>query len=158
MELRDIIAADKSQIKTGPWHKGKVPKADFPIAKQAYSLGNSFQWCVITFQALGAEIRVLVILNPAKEKYDAILGVMGPTGLRVMSSYQYHAGEPGCHCHATCDDAGKVPMGIFRGPWVKRIPLARGYHRRLDFEITDQTEAARFALDHYRIFERGTLL
>lgn len=158
MKLRDIIAAEKTSVKVGSWHTGKVPRGDFPIARAAYRLGSSFEWCVISFQALGAEARVLVILNPAKEKYDAVLGVMGATGLRVLCSYEYHAAEPGWHCHATCEDASTLPVGIFRGPWIRRIPGGNRHHRRLDFSIDTRTSAVRFAQDAYRIFEKGPLL
>lgn len=74
MELRDIVLADKSDIKVGPWHSGKVPKADFPIAKNAYRLGSLYEWCVITFEALGVEVRVLVVLNPGKKNIRPFSG------------------------------------------------------------------------------------
>lgn len=157
-ELRDIIAAPKSDIRLGTWQTGKVPRADFPIARKAYSLGRSFEWCVITFEAAGEEIRVLVIFNQAKEKYDAVLGVMGTAGLRVLCAYQYHAGEPGWHCHATCDDASTIPTGIFRGPWVRRVPLGNRPHRRLGFGIDSRAQAVRVAQHRYKIFAKGPLL
>lgn len=156
--MRKIVAAEKSAIKFGPWKNGKVPKADFPLAKGPYRLGSSFQWCVISFTALAQEMRVLVVMNRAKEKYEAVLGVMGPDGLRILCSYQYHAGEPGWHCHVTCDDARKVPPGIFRGPWVRRIPSAKKKHRRMDFGVDSPVSAVRLAQECYRIFEKGPLV
>jgi hypothetical protein len=158
MKLRDIVAAPKSDIKIGAWRAGKVPKADFPIAKSPLRLGSSFQWCVITFQALSAEIRVLVLFNPMKEKYDAILGVMATGVVRVLCAYEYHATEPGWHVHATCDKASALPAGIFRGPWIRRIPAGGRHHRRKDFGIVDKQDALRFALDRYRIENKGPLL
>ena len=124
--LRRFVGAPKADIKLGAWHSGKVPKKDFPMAKQAYGLGSSFRWRVISFVALGVECRVLVILNLAKEKYEAILGAMGLDALHVLCSYEYHAGEPGWHCHAACDDLASVPLGYMRGPWVRRLPAASG--------------------------------
>jgi hypothetical protein len=159
MRVQDIVGAPKSRIKIGAWHTGKVPKADFPIAKKAYGLGTAFEWCVISFAALGTNFRVLVVLNQSKQKYDAILGASGDdVPLRLLCTYQYHAGEPGWHCHATCGDVSGVPPGIFRGPWVKRIPGGRRPHRRLDFGIQSRNEAIRFAQDAYRIFQEGPLL
>ena len=78
MHLKDVIRAPKDNIKIGQWRSGKVPKADFPIARSAYRLGSSFKWTVIQFQAQGVECRVLVVMNHGKQKYEAILGVMGP--------------------------------------------------------------------------------
>ena len=83
MRLKEIVRAPKDDIKIGAWRSGKVPKADFPLAKGPYALGSSYKWNVITFQALGAEYRVLVVFHEAKEKYEAILGVIAPSG--VMS-------------------------------------------------------------------------
>ena len=128
------------------------------MARQAYSLGASFRWCVILFEAIGIECRVLVILNAAKEKYEAVLGVMSPDALKVLCSYEYHAGEPGWHCHAACDDLSSVPIGYMRGPWVRRLPHAKRTHRSLDFGIKDETEAVRFALTCYKIETQGTLI
>jgi hypothetical protein len=128
------------------------------MARQAYSLGASFRWCVIFFEALDVECRVLVILNAAKEKYEAVLGVMSPDVLKVLCSYEYHAGEPGWYCHAACDDLSSVPIGFMRGPWVRRLPHAKRTHKRLDFGIKDETEAVRFALACYKIETQGTLI
>jgi hypothetical protein len=157
MHLRRIIRAQKTAIKIGPWRSGKVPKADFPIARKAYGLGNSYEWCVVTFQALGGHFRVLVVLNEPKEKYEAILGLMASGMLRLLCSYQWHADEPGWHCHATCDDPATVPRGIMRGPWIRRIPKARRLHRHQQFNVT-KASAVQLAIDRYKIEEKGPLL
>jgi hypothetical protein len=156
--LRRIVRAPKTDIKIGPWHSGKVPKKDFPIAKKAYGLGASFRWSVISFTALGVECRVLIIFNAAKEKYEAVLGAMDSETLHVLCSYEYHAGEPGWHCHTACDELSKVPLGYMRGPWVRRIPGAKRTHSSQDFEVNDETVAKRIALTFYRIETQGTLL
>jgi hypothetical protein len=162
VRLRDIIRAAKTGIKVSSWSAGKVPKADFPIAKKAYGLGNAFKWCVIRFQALDTECRVLVVLNESKQKYEAVLGVMGVDGtLRILCSYEYHETEPGWHCHATHDDVSTLSHGFMRGPWIKRVPGAQKEHRfgkHPRFSIGDETKAVHFAVDRYRIVEKGPLL
>ena len=35
LRLRRIVAARKSDIQIGVWHSRKVPRKDFPMAKQA---------------------------------------------------------------------------------------------------------------------------
>jgi hypothetical protein len=95
VHLRQIVCAPKTNIKVGAWRAGKVPRADFPMAKSAYGLGNSFKWCVISFEALGAECRVLVVMNEPKQKYEAVLGVMASNSLRILCTYEYHPSEPG---------------------------------------------------------------
>jgi hypothetical protein len=158
INLRGLIVAEKSSIKLGGWRSGKVPKADFPLGKVALRLGASFKWCVVTFIALGAECRVLIVYNPEKVRCDASLGVLTGGGMRVLCTYSYHATEPGWHVHATCDFASRLPAGVFRGPWVKRIPGPHSRHRRKLFGLDGQDAALRMALDHYRIEERGSLL
>jgi hypothetical protein len=157
--LRRIVGAPKTEVKLGPWRAGKVPKKDFPMARQAYSLGSSFRWRVVSFSALDVECRVLIIYNPAKEKYEAILGAMGSADtLHVLCSYEYHAGEPGWHCHAACDDLARVPLGYMRGPWVRRVPAAKRTHSRQDFGVQDDTTALHFALRCYKIDPKGPLV
>lgn len=157
--LRSIVRAPKTDIKFGTWHNGKVPRKDLPMAKQAYGLGSAYRWCAVSFVALGVECRVLIVLNRAKQKFEAILGVLiGAETLRILCSYEYHASEPGWHCHAACDEITKVPLGYMRGPWVRRLPAAKRTHSRQDFGVEDDDAALRFALRCYRIEERGPLI
>ena len=86
--LQEIVRASKTDIQVGAWRQGIVPKAEFPIAKGAFGLGRSYQWCVIKFQALGLQFRVLVVLNAPKQKYQAMLGVMADGLLRVLCSHE----------------------------------------------------------------------
>jgi hypothetical protein len=162
MRLRDVIRASKEDVKVGSWRFGKVPKADFPLARSPYRLGNSFKWNVIKFSAGGAECRVLVVQNEGKQKYEALLGVMGANGiLKVLCSYEYHAHEPGWHCHATHDDSDTISHGIMRGPWIKRVPAASKKHRPqkfAKFSIGDEAAGITFACARYRIGQKGSLI
>jgi hypothetical protein len=161
VRLKDIVCASKDDIKVGQWRSGKVPRNDFPMAKSAYGLGSSFRWCVISFEALGVECRVLVVVNAPKQKYEAVLGVMASNGLRILCTYEYHATEPGWHCHATHDDTDTLTIGCMRGPWIRRVPGARKNHRQTkfsNFQIADNDTAIRFAVSRYRIWSKGPLL
>lgn len=159
MRLRELIGSTKSQIKVGDWHTGKVPRASFPLARRAYRLGNSFEWCVITFHVLDRECRVLVVLNTAKESFKAVVGVIDDDAIRVLCSYEFHPDvHTGWHCHVCCDEASEVPVGLMRGPWVRRLPGAHRTHRRQDFGINGRSEALRAAVDCYKLFEKGQLL
>jgi hypothetical protein len=129
------------------------------MGRSAYGLGNSFRWCVVSFRALGLECRVLVVLNPAKEKFEAILGAMGSSGLlRVLCSYEYHASEPGWHVYAACDEISGLPVGYMRGPHIRRMPGARATHSRLDFHVKTESAAQHFAFEVYNIKAQGTLI
>ncbi len=167
VRLREIVRAPKDEIKIGNWHSGKVPKADFPIWRAPYGLGSSYRWAVITFRAepegaAHAECRVLVVVNKSKQKFEAILGVMGANGaLKVLCSYEHHPSEPGWHAHATHDDSETLSHGFMRGPWIKRVPGPDKKHRasrHAKFEIGDESAAIRFAIDCYKIEKKGPLL
>jgi hypothetical protein len=161
VNLRQIIRAPKANIAIGKWRSGKVPRADFPMAKSAYGLGSSFKWNVVSFEALGAECRVLVVVNQQKQKYEAVLGVMGLRGLRILCTYEYHPSEPGWHAHATHVEADTLSQGCMRGPWIKRVPAPQKLHRNGKFPrftIGDESAAIQFALRRYRIEEKGTLI
>ena len=58
----------------------------------------------------------------------------------------------------SCGEVTQVPLGFMRGPWVRRIPKAKSTHKRLDFEVSDQDAATRFAIDRYKIETKGSLL
>jgi len=158
MTLREIVAAGKTNIKVGPWKAGKIPRADFPLAKSAYRLGNAYRWCIISFDAVGGSFKCAVIFNRGKAKYEAILAVANGTALRVLCSYQFHEGEPGWHCHAACGAVDALPNGIMRGPWIRRLPLAKKPHRRREFLIDSDQRAIQAALKRYQIEEKGPLL
>jgi hypothetical protein len=93
IRLQEIIRASKSEIQFGGWRRGGVPRSEFPIAKKAYGLGQSYEWRVIKFDAGSLHCRVLVVLNVPKERYEAILGVIVDGMLRILCNYQYHAPE-----------------------------------------------------------------
>ena len=158
IRLQEIVSASKSQIHIGLWHQGRVPRADFPIAKGSYDLGRSYQWCVMKFDALGFECRVLVVLNAPKQKFQAFLGVSEGARLRILCCHEFHAAEPGWHCHASCGDVSKVPEGFMRGPWVRRLRAARRTHRRLNFGVIDLDSAKQVAIKRYKIWTRGPLV
>lgn len=45
----------------------------------------------------------------------------------------------GWHLHAICGDMDNIPVGTLAiGPWVKRLPSVRSYHRRTKFAETDK--------------------
>lgn len=158
VELRDVVRAVKTEVSIGPWRNGKVPRSDFPMGKKPYGIGRSFGWCVITFSALGESFRVLVVLNPGKQIYRAMLAVECGKDLRIVCSYEYHAGEDGWHCHACCDDLESIPVGVQRGPWIRRRPGAGRTHRRQNFGVVSQFDAIRVAIDHYGLDTPGALI
>jgi hypothetical protein len=158
VRVQEIIRASKTAIEIGTWRRGNVTRADFPIAKRAYGLGRAYEWRVIKFEALGVQCRVLIVLNAPKERYEAILGAMADGRLRILCNFQYHSPEIGWHCHVSCGEVAQVPLGFMRGPWLRRIPRANSTHNRLDFGVSDQDGATRFAIKQYKIETKGPLL
>lgn len=158
MRVRDVIASEKTDIVLSKWKSGKVSRADFPLSKakgRAYRLGASFRWRVISFSALGEAFKVLVLLDEGRHFYRAVLAQVVGSDLRILCQHEYHATDPGWHCHISSGPVSIIPTGIMRGPWVRRWPKRGGSHR--EFNI-DESSAVAKAQSVYRIHERGLLL
>jgi len=62
--------------------------------------------------------------------------------LRLLAEFSYDPSHGAWHIHASCGDTSDVPVGVMKGPWQRRIPKARKFHRRRDYatrgnEMTD---------------------
>lgn len=156
MRVREVIRADKTNIKVGPWQDGNMPPGQFRLRAnmKTFRQGRSYRWQVITFDALGASFRVLLVLNLSKHIFRATLGIMESGEARIVCVREFHASEPGWHCHAVlrCDD------GV---SYWNHTKLARRPFRpdpSAPFDITTDSDATARALRFYRIEERGPLL
>lgn len=157
MRLKHVIAAPKTDILIGKWKSGKVPKASFPVGRKAYGLARSYGWCIISFKADDERYRILIVLNESKQIYQAVLGKVGPKFMSILCSYEFHASEPGWHCHADCGDIGSVPVGAMRSHQMERLPRGGNFHRNCLFNVTKES-AVHLAIDQFNVEEKGPLL
>jgi hypothetical protein len=159
MRLKDVIRAEKADIEIGSWNSGHVSRSAFPLSrarKKNYRYGPSYDWAIVKFTALGARFRVLVLLNESKEIYRATLAMDVPNDERALCQHEFHASEPGWHCHLHRMDIADVPDGVFRGN-MQRWPGGGTILSRQEFGIT-KDNAIGVALRFYRIEIRGPLI
>ena len=128
MDLRNIIKAKKSGIDTGKWGNGHMSRPNWPSRKakaKAYKWGPDYHWRVLQCDVdwvLG-KCRVRLILNKRKQIFRATLGVTVDGETKTLCDYEYHASEPGWHCHARCDHLDSIDPATNRFGGA-RIPKA----------------------------------
>ena len=117
MNLKDLIRADKTGLETGTWASGHIPRTAFPMSKvrdRKYKYGPEYRWRLIKFVAEGLKCRILLQLNEGKEILRARFGVEVNGDMVVLCTHEFHASEPGWHCHVTFDEIAAVPPGAAR--------------------------------------------
>lgn len=149
MNLKGIIAAKKAAVDTGEWRRGEIPRPKWPSRRakaKAYKYGPLYQWRIISFQAAGSDCRVLLLFNESKQIFRATLGVTKGGETVVLCDYEWHASEPGWHCHARCDDFASISPAYNRFGSV-RLPKADSFHRRMEFKHLKQPLSAQTAFN-----------
>ena len=154
MRLKDIIKAEKAVVDWGRWRAGgRMPKSAFCLSKprgRYYRLG-AYRWRVVCFEALGAAFRLLIAYHRGKEQYRAVLAIERERDMAVLAQYEFHGAHPGWHVLATCDEVDDAPTGMMRHPWQRRLPRARGYHRRVNFRVSSDDKALTVAAEFFRL-------
>lgn len=165
MDLKTLVFANKSSVDTGgAWKRGEIPRGKWPSRRaksKAYKYGPLYQWRVITFESLGYDCRILLLFNDSKQIFRATFGVQNAGDTVTLCDYEFHASEPGWHCHARCGDLATINPVHNRFGGV-RIPKAGQYHRRTAFNhqkqpLTAQT-AFNLAISMFRIDKDGGML
>lgn len=154
VRVRDIRAADKSDLDWGRWDDGEMPATAFPLSRRrrhSFRLGSAYRWRVIRFKACGLQFRLLLAFSLPKQQYRATLAMESDQDMSVLASYVFHGTHPGWHLLATCDDISTVPLGVMIGPWQKRMPHARKRHRQIGFHVRDDDTALDVAAQFFRL-------
>jgi hypothetical protein len=150
MNLKTLILAQKSSVDTGgDWKRGEIPRSKWPSRRaktKAYKYGQLYRWRVITFHAAGYDCRVLLLFNEAKQIFRATLGVVVSGDTITVCDYEFHASEPGWHCHARCGDLADINPAHNRFGGV-RLPKAGDFHRRTEFNHLKQPLTAQTAFN-----------
>lgn len=156
MRLKDIIKAEKTQTDFGAWREGHIQRSAFPMSKvkeKAYKYGKAYKWRLVRFQALGKRVRVLIVLNEEKQIFRARLGVERGNDMAVLCDYEFHASEPGWHCHFTLKQLDSVEEGAARDGKRKR-PTASDVGAA--FNVTEASALA-VAAERYGFKPKGSL-
>lgn len=159
MRLADFIRAEKTDIKLGDWHAGKIPRANFPMSGargKAYKFGPSYSWQLITFVCLGRHCRVLILMNEGKAMFRASFGVDCGNDTVLLCDHEFHGDHPGWHCHLATGDFDDLAPGINRAD-KRRWPRKGAQHSQKEFGITKENARHR-VLERFRISQKGSLL
>ena len=149
--LFEFVRAEKTNVDTGHWQSGHISPSAFPLSKakkKNFKFGPEYKWRVVRFDCLGFKCRVLILFNDSKMICRSAFAVEAPNDLVVLCSHEYHASEPGWHCHLTVDSHDKVEPGVFR-TGQRRWPQARSAHARMEYGIT-QASALTHVAARYR--------
>jgi hypothetical protein len=154
--LKDVIRSEKSNVDTGKWANGHIPRAAFPMSKlkdKRYKFGPDYAWRIVKFDALGHAFRVLIQLNMDKEILRSRLGVLINGDTVVLSDFEFHATEPGWHCHVALQGVPQLVPGVARHDkrkWPKDSS-------RKEFNV-DESNALSVVAAHYRFQAQGELI
>ena len=77
--------------------------------------------------------------------------------LAVLCQHEYHASEPGWHCHVTFADADTLPLGVTRSH-LRRWPQVDVPHSRLDFGVHERNAASIAAARFPHFLVRNSLM
>ena len=164
MRVQEILRASKTITDWGKPQQGNMGAAILPMSKRpkrCYQLGNVWRWRLIKFIALNQRFRILVTYHIHVDKYQAFLAMEVGGDCRLLAEYAYDPSHGAWHFHATCGDTNKTPTGVMKGPWQRRIPKARSFHRRVEYTRSgamSDNEALQIATRAFKLeLIKGTL-
>jgi hypothetical protein len=131
MDIKEVVRALKTDIHLGEWIAGHIPRSTFPLSRvreKTYKLGPEYRWRIITFDCLRRSFRLLIVFNEGKQIYRATLAIEVERDLIVLCQYEFHASEPGWHCHVTFREIDGLPVGVTRShlrrwPGYNSLPI-----------------------------------
>ena len=158
MNVGDVVRAVKTDIHLSEWRSGHVTRSVFPLSRarpKNYKFGPEYKWRVVTFDCLRRTFRLLIVFNEGKQIYRATLAMETAQDLAVFCQYEFHASEPGWHCHVTFHEIETLPLGVTRSH-LRRWPSANTLPSRREFGVRE-SNAAGVALTRFRISPVGPL-
>lgn len=123
------------------------------LKDKRYKFGPDYSWRLVRFDALGNQCRILILLNESKEIMRARMGVERSGDMVVLCEYEYHASEPGWHCHLTLEDTDAATAGAARD---NKYKWPRNSSQRT-FAV-DRVSALSLVAGRFRFEAQGDLL
>jgi hypothetical protein len=159
MRLKEVVLAQKKNIKWGEWQSGHVPRKDFPLSKhrnKVYSLGPSHQSRICQFSIGDQDFRVWIVYRLDLEKYCAYLGEERDGDMHVLCRYEFHGTHECWHVHAACrEDASAISPGRTSPPGLRRLPDGKAKHRSVVFDVTTNDRATLIAADAFGLHRQA---
>lgn len=158
LSVGEIIRANKSDVKTGPWETGSIPRAKFPLTRSKLSLGRGWKWRTVTFSALGQEFVVLVAISEEKESYRATLAMKFGKTLKVLCFHELHTDHWNWHCHLIRGNVHDTFPGVLRDKNLMSVwPSFSKNECTVPFDVTEES-ALTLAAARYRFAKGGGFL
>lgn len=123
------------------------------LKDKRYRYGPDYSWRLVKFQAGACSCRILILLNESREVLRARLGVEVEGDMVVLSDYEFHATEPGWHCHVTVEHVETIGSGAAR-QGKRKWPRQSA---KKDFGV-DQSNALTVVAEHFKFAAQGDLL
>jgi hypothetical protein len=154
--LKDIIRGNKTNLDTGKWARGHIPRSAFPMSRlkdKRYKYGPDYAWRLVKFEMQGNQCRILIFFNDGKDILRARLGVEVNGDMVVLSDYEFHATEPGWHCHVRLKPISELSSGGARNE-AKKWPKDSS---RKTFSV-EEASALSLVAKHYNFQAQGELI
>lgn len=149
-----LIKVQKRIADAGSWSSSRIKPGLFPT-HTPMPVPTGCRWRCMRLTTSGYDdLRILILVNPARNSFHAWLGHMRDGKLYVLAAYEAHAGEPGLHCHALCGREWPSYSGSLRYPGIMRSPKPGSVHRRV-VESWDEAAAWRESIRFYRVDDRA---
>lgn len=93
-----------------------MPVKAFPLLKtsRGYRIGPQWDWCVFGLIAGAERFRLLIAFEPAKEQYQAWLGLEDSEDQALLARLEFHPTHRGWHCHIKSGKVEAVARGIVK--------------------------------------------
>ena len=92
-----IRSADKTDVNTGSWKSGRMPKT-IVRTKAPYVLSGSWSWRVVTFKFEGDDYTLLIAHRAERTDFMAMLVHVGQEAT-ILCRLEHHGSHPGWHVH-----------------------------------------------------------
>lgn len=123
------------------------------LKDKRYKFGPDYAWRVVKFDAVGQSCRVLIQLNLDKQILRSRLGVLINGDTVVLSDFEFHATEPGWHCHVTLQPIARLVPGAARHEKTKWPKDSS----KKEFNV-DESNALSVVAAHYNFQAQGELI
>lgn len=84
------------------------------VSDKSYKFGPDYIHRFVYFEIQQHKYTIWILLNESKSISRARLGLEVGQDMVVLCDHEWHASEPGWHCHFTREDQGKVEPGAVR--------------------------------------------
>lgn len=153
------LRVKKAVVDWGVWTDGRMPASAFPLSRgRSYRLALGWKWSVYRLTGDGHTFRLLVAFDPAKQQFQAWLGVEKGADHLLVGRVEFHDSHGGWHCHWKAGPLNGIIAGVVRSGSMDRTRNCSG--ERLSVSEMDALGIAfrLFNVETTPAIEEGALL